>query len=105
MSSNRFGEKRKHVLDFASGSSENLKVTRELISRIVDRGYACEHRPLAVLDGSDALRGAVVEFFADAVIQRCLVRKERNIKGKLSKRHWGELLGSVPGVMKDCVRK
>lgn len=25
------------------------------------------------------------------MIQRCLVHKERNIRGKLSKRHWGEL--------------
>ena len=97
-------EGRKHVLDFAFGSSESLEVSRELMSRIVRRGFTCEHRLYAVLDGSDALRGAVVEFFADAVIQRCLVHKERNIKGKLSKRHWGELsrlftrLRSVQGI-------
>ncbi|MDB4645266.1 IS256 family transposase, partial [Rubripirellula sp.] len=84
-------EGRKHVLDFALGSSENLEVSRELMSRIVNRGFSCDHRLYVVLDGSDALRGAVVEFFADAVIQRCLVHKERNIKGKLSKRHWGEI--------------
>ncbi|WP_146458909.1 IS256 family transposase [Rubripirellula tenax] len=97
-------EGRKHVLDFALGSSENLEVSRELMSRIVKRGFTCEHRLYVILDGSDALRGAVVEFFADAVIQRCLVHKERNIKGKLSKRHWGELarlftrLRSVQGI-------
>ena len=61
------------------------------MSRIVNRGFSCDHRLYVVLDGSEALRGAVVEFFADAVIQRCLVHKERNIKGKLSKRHWGEI--------------
>jgi putative transposase len=44
-----------------------------------------------VLDGSDALRVAVREYFPDAIVQRCLVDKERNIKGKLSKCHWGEL--------------
>ena len=97
-------EGRKHVLDFALGSSESLEVSRELMSRIVNRGFACEHRLFVVLDGSDALRGAVVEFFADAIIQRCLVHKERNIKGKLSKRYWGELsrlftrLRSVQGI-------
>ena len=97
-------EGRKHVLDFALGSSESLEVSRELISRIVRRGFTCEHRLYAVLDGSDALRGAVVEFFSDAVVQRCLVHKERNIKGKLSKRHWGEVsrlftrLRSVQGI-------
>ncbi|EGF27379.1 IS256-like element ISRba10 family transposase [Rhodopirellula baltica] len=84
-------EGRKHVLDFALGSSENLEASRELMSRIVNRGFNCDHRLYVVLDGSDALRSAVAEFFADAVIQRCLVHKERNIKGKLSKRHWGEL--------------
>jgi transposase-like protein len=57
-----------------------------------------------VLDGSDALRAAVKEFFADAIVQRCLVHKERHIQGKLSKRHWGELarlfrrLRSVQGI-------
>jgi len=84
-------EGNKHVLDFVLGSSESLEISRELMSRIVKRGFACTHRLYAVLDGSDALRGAVKEFFSDAVVQRCLVHKERNIKGKLSKRHWGEL--------------
>ena len=74
-------EGRKHVLDFALGSSENLEVSRVLVGRIVARGLACEHRLSAVLDGSDALRGAVLEFFPEAVVQRCLVHKERNIKG------------------------
>lgn len=97
-------EGRKHVLDFALGSSESLEVSRELMGRITRRGFACSHRLYVVLDGSDALRGAVKEFFADAVVQRCLVHKERNIKGKLSKRHWGELaqlfsrLRSVQGI-------
>ena len=97
-------EGRKHVLDFALGSSENLEISRELVSRIVARGFSCEHRLYAVLDGSDALRAAVKEFFADAIVQRCLVHKERNIKGKLSKRHWGVLsrlftrLRSVQGI-------
>ena len=46
---------------------------------------------LAILDGSDALRSVIKEFFPDSVIQRCLVHKERNIRSKLSKRHWSEL--------------
>jgi transposase-like protein len=81
----------KHVLDFALGSSESLEVSRELVSRIVSRGFTCPHRLLVVLDGSDALRGAVKELFPACVVQRCLVHKERNIQGKLSKRHWGDL--------------
>jgi len=44
-----------------------------------------------VLDGSAPLKKAVRKFFAGAVIQRCLVHKERNLRGRLSKRHWGDL--------------
>ena len=84
-------EGHKHVLDFDLGSTENAEVCRDLMRRLARRGFACDRRLLAVLDGSDALRSVVVEFFEDAVIQRCLVHKERNIKAKLSKRHWGEL--------------
>ena len=46
---------------------------------------------VAALMHGDSLRAAVKEFFADAVVQRCLVHKERNIRSKLSKKHWGEL--------------
>jgi transposase-like protein len=59
--------------------------------RLDKRGFKCERRLFAVLDGSDALRSAVKEFFPDSIIQRCLVHKERNIRSKLSKKHWGEL--------------
>ena len=84
-------EGRKQVLDFALGSSENLGTCRELLRRMTARGFSCQQRLFVVLDGSDALRSAVIESFPDAVLQRCLVHKERNIKGKLSKRHWGDL--------------
>jgi putative transposase len=81
----------KHVLDFDLGSTENAEVCQALMRRLMKRGFHCDRRLLAVLDGSDALRSVVKEFFPDSVIQRCLVHKERNIRAKLSKRHWGEL--------------
>lgn len=81
----------KHVLDFELGSSENREVCVDLLRRVTSRGFACKRRLFAVLDGSNALKSALVEFFPDALIQRCLIHKERNIRGKLSKRHWGEL--------------
>lgn len=84
-------EGHKHVLDFALGSTENAEVCRELMRALMRRGFRCERRLLAVLDGSEALRLVVLEFFGDAVIQRCLVHKERNVRAKLSRRHWGEL--------------
>jgi transposase-like protein len=81
----------KVVLDFELGSSESLEVSKDLMRRLTKRGFACERRLFVALDGSDALRGAVKEFFPDSVVQRCLVHKERNIRSKLSKKHWGEL--------------
>jgi putative transposase len=81
----------KHVLDFELGSSENFEICRDLVSRLVSRGFEAKQGLLAVLDGAAALKKAVLSFFEDVVIQRCLVHKERNIRGRLSKRHWGEL--------------
>jgi len=81
----------KVVLDFELGSSESAEVSKDLMRRLVKRGFGCDRRLFAALDGSDALRIAVKEFFPDSIIQRCLVHKERNIRSKLSKKHWGEL--------------
>ena len=83
------GEKR--VLDFELGSSENIEVCRGLLRRLMAREFHCQRRLFAVLDGSDALRTTLLEFFSDAIVQRCLVHKERNVRAKLSKKHWGEL--------------
>lgn len=81
----------KHVLDFELGSSENYEVCRDLLTRIKARGFRTEGRLLAVTDGSASLKKAIVEHFDDAIIQRCVVHKERNIRARLSKRDWGEL--------------
>ena len=81
----------KVVLDFELGSSESLEVSKDLMRRLDKRGFHCERRLFAALDGGTALRSAVKGFFPDSVIQRCLVHKQRNIKSKLSKKHWGEL--------------
>ena len=88
---NAAGEKK--VLGFRVGSSENKEVCRDLLSNLVQRGLSApEGRYLfAVLDGSDALKGALLEVYPDTLIQRCLVHKERNLRRYLSKRHWSEL--------------
>ena len=79
------------MLDFELGSSESAEVSLDLMRRLAKRSFSCERRLFAALDGSAALRNAVKKFFPDSVIQRCLVHKERNIRSKLSKKHWGEL--------------
>jgi transposase-like protein len=81
----------KQILDFDLGSSENFEVCRDLLDRLVARGFAVTHRLFSVLDGSQSLKKALLAFFPDAVIQRCLIHKERNLKAKLSRRDWGEL--------------
>jgi len=88
-------EGQKRVLGFRVGSSENKEVCKDLLSNLSRRGLAVpEGRYLfAVLDGSQALKQALLEVYPDTLIQRCLVHKERNLQGYLSKRHWGELAG------------
>lgn len=83
------GEKR--MLDFAVGSTENYEVVKELIVRLRQRGFAVEDRRLlAILDGADALRKAIKEFWPDAVIQSCLIHQERNLHRYLRKNDHSE---------------
>ena len=87
------GDGTKYMLDFEVGASESAEVATALLSRLVDRGFAPKVgcRLLCVLDGAKALKTAVKKHWPSAVIQRCLVHKERNLKGYLSKRDWAEL--------------
>lgn len=81
----------KHILDFQIGSSENLEVCTDLLNRIEARGFRPNRRLLAVTDGSKALRNGIRKKWPDAIIQRCLIHKARNLKGYLSYRHHGEI--------------
>ena len=83
----------KHVLGYRVGGSENRQVCSDLLSSLAARGLTvpASRDLLAVLDGSDALRSALLAHFPLARVQRCLVHKERNLRGYLSKRHWTEL--------------
>ena len=66
------------------GDTENTVVVTALLADLVDRGLRFEHGILAVIDGSKALRKAVVKVFGDkALIQRCTLHKRRNIIGYL----------------------
>jgi transposase-like protein len=83
----------KHILGFKVGSSENTEVCRDLLSNLQRRGLKVhkDRKLLAVLDGSNALRNGILELFPGTIIQRCLVHKERNIRGYLPKKYWKEL--------------
>lgn len=84
-------EGEKHILDFQIGASENLEVCMDLLNRIETRGFHPRRRLLAVTDGSKPLRKAVRRKWPNAIIQRCLIHKARNIKSYLSYRHHGEV--------------
>ena len=88
---NTAGEKQ--VLGFVVGSSENKEVCLDLLNALNRRGLKApqERYLLAVLDGSEALKQAVLQVYPATLVQRCLVHKERNLKGYLSKQHWAEL--------------
>jgi len=81
----------KHILDFQIGASENLEVCMDLLGRIEARGFRPRRRLLAVTDGAKALRKAIRKKWSNAIIQRCLIHKARNIKSYLSYRHHSEV--------------
>ena len=83
---------RKRILGFQVGASENAEVCSDLLENLQRRGLtaARNRKLLAILDGSAALQKAVLKHFPGTLVQRCLVHKERNIRGYLSARHWKE---------------
>lgn len=83
----------KHLLDFELGASETAETAKGLVERLQRRGFApaAGCRLLTVLDGSSALKTAVRTYWPDAVVQRCLVHKERNVRRFLRKQDWKEL--------------
>lgn len=82
---------RKVVLDFVRGSTENYELSRDLLSRLVKRGFAsATERLLAVMDGAEGIIKAIREFFPTVELQRCWVHKERNLHTYLSRKDHAE---------------
>jgi transposase-like protein len=71
-------------LALVEGSTENATLVTELIVGLRERGPDVTRPILAVIDGSKALRRAVVDMFDHPVIQRCQLHKIRNVVDKLS---------------------
>ena len=76
----------KHPLAVVEGSTENATLVTELIVGLRERGLDVTRPILAVLDGSKALRRAVLDVFDSPVIQRCQLHKIRNVTDKLPQR-------------------
>jgi len=73
----------KHPLGLVEGSTENATLVTELIVDLRERGLDTTRPILAVIDGSKALRRAVLDVFDQAVIARCQLHKIRNVTDKL----------------------
>ena len=70
----------KKILGVREGATENGELVRDLLANLVERGLQLPDRALFVLDGGKALRKAVADVFGDqALVQRCLLHKLRNI--------------------------
>jgi putative transposase len=61
----------KHPLALVEGSTENATLVTDLLVGLRERGLDVTAPVLAVLDGSKALRRAVLDVFDRPVIQRC----------------------------------
>jgi transposase-like protein len=80
------------VLGLWQGATENSTVCMALLDDLVERGLRTDQPYLFVLDGSKALRKAVQRRFGDrAVVQRCVVHKERNILSYLPDEYQGNV--------------
>ena len=62
---------RKHPLALEEGSTEHATLVRELLVGLRERGLDVSRPLLVVIDGSKALRRAVLDVFEQPVIQRC----------------------------------
>ena len=73
----------KYPLSLVEGSTENATLVTDLIVGLRERGLDVTRPILVVLDGSKALRRAVLDVFDRPVIGRCQLHKIRNVEDKL----------------------
>ena len=70
----------KHILGAREGASENSELVTDLLENLRERGLTLSAKALFVLDGSKALaKGVKRTFGTRALIQRCILHKERNV--------------------------
>lgn len=82
----------KRILGFREGASENAEVCTQLLEDLCERGLCRDQPTLFILDGSKALRKAVLKIWGRcAVIQRCQIHKKRNIEAHVPDRHWDQI--------------
>jgi putative transposase len=88
----------KHPLALVEGSTENATLVTALCVGLRERGLDVTRPILVVMDGSKALRRAVLDVFDKPVIARCQLHKIRNVRDRLPER----LRGPVERRMRDA---
>ena len=88
----------KHPLALVEGSTENATLVTDLLVDLRERGLDVTRPMLVGIDGSKALRKAVLDVLDHPVIQRCQLHKVRNVKDHLPQR----LRSGVGGRMTDA---
>ena len=82
----------KWVLGVRQGATENAALCTALLEDLQERGLDTSQATLLVLDGAKALHAAVQRVWGPrAVIQRCQVHKQRNVREHLPQKHHDEL--------------
>jgi transposase-like protein len=77
----------KIVLGFVEAGTENHRVCKEFLNRLIDRGLANDQEILFIIDGGKGLRKGIVEVFGRrALIQRCQWHKRENVLSYLCKK-------------------
>jgi putative transposase len=76
----------KHPLALVEGSTENATLVTDLLVGLRERGLDVTRPMLVGIDGSKALRKAVLDVLDRPVIQRCQLHKVRNVKDHLPQR-------------------
>ena len=79
-------EGNKHPLALVEGATENATVVTDLLVDLRERGLDVTRPMLVGLDGSKALRKAVLDVLDRPVIQRCQLHKIGNVKAHLPQR-------------------
>lgn len=82
---------KKRILGVREGATENAALVNDLLANLDERGLKLTSRTLVIIDGAKALRSAVRKAFGtQAVVQRCVHHKYRNVISYLPKKWQAE---------------
>lgn len=82
---------KKRVLGVREGATENAALVNDLLANLDERGLKLTSRTLLIIDGSKALSSAVRKTFGrQAIVQRCIHHKYRNVVSYLPKKWQAE---------------